>query len=140
VPLPKNCAACTMFTKEEECHRHAPSPSTERLERTGWNKREPDSVCAEGEVERRPIRCADCFFWWSPLGGPVVPKPADPPTVHIWGIPRDPWWDDAKLCVHHTVPPGSIGKTEVFHARVTHATDGCGVGKLREEVAKKSQS
>lgn len=134
MPLPQSCAACTMFQPNGAlCRRHAPSPTTAKLEPAKWPKREPTSRCAEGNVEKPPIACQDCFFWWpEPNGQPLTPSRVE--RAGIWASRSDDgWWKHSGLCVHHTGAPGA--ESVLLHPRVTHgALDGCGAGKTMEEV------
>lgn len=138
--LPTSCAVCTVYQAGVElCRRHAPPTSVVKHEISKWPKREPTSWCAEGVVDKPPVMCVDCGYWWQPDGKPLSPNRVA--TAHqsgIWAIPRkhdDDDWSDSGLCMRQTASPS--GETHLVHPRVTFGhKDGCGSGKTAEEILK----
>lgn len=127
--LPSSCAVCTLYKPKNLCVAHAPSPTTAALEVAKWPMREPTSVCAEGSVDRQPITCGECLYWWTPDGQPLPEKASTRSGIWASGHGRE---EARMFCVHHTASPGS--ESVMFHPRVTYETDGCGIGKTPEQV------
>lgn len=137
MPLPANCAACTMFPDGKHCLRHAPGPSTRKLEPAKWPQREPTSVCGEGKVDVTPTKCGDCMWRWTPDNKPIGKPVALAPRSNIWSLSDTGWWADAWYCIHHTVGPGS--DDQMFYPRVVHALEACGSGETPKEYLKRME-
>lgn len=129
MPLPSSCAGCTMHKPDNLCVAHSPSPTTVALEVAKWPMREPTSVCAEGSIDKQPITCGECLYWWTPDGQPLPEKTSN--RTALWSS----WQsrkEDRMFCVHHTASPGA--DSVMFYPRVTYKSDGCGSGKTPEQV------
>lgn len=123
--LPQACSVCAFFTAAQQCHRHGPSPSEEKLAFVEWPKVPAEARCGAGAVgapDEPPllVRCEYCIHWLQPSGQPVKPDYARSRSLE--------WWARSGYCTRFAPSPSSEKGRKVFW-KVTHAEDCCGDGE-----------
>lgn len=135
MPIPKSCSECTAYDNGR-CIRHAPTPGTAEDEWTKWPRRQANSRCMEGIMDRKPILCRDCFFWDLPDDVKTLADEQPAGALVTWQDPDEiERQKNAKYCILRTVGPS--GYEDDYYPRKTHATDSCGDGETPEQFAER---